>query len=64
MNVTEVARLRRRALWGTLAFVAIVPGAVIVLVPWSLTDGWRMAEPLGATWLRWLGAVAFLVPGS
>ena len=61
MSASDVVRLRRRALWGTLVFVAIVPGAVIVLVPASLTDGWQMAEPLlGGTWLRWLGAVAFL----
>ncbi len=61
MSASDVGRLRRRALWGTLVFVAIDGAAVIVLVPASLTDGWQMAEPpLGGAWLRWLGAAVFL----
>jgi protein-S-isoprenylcysteine O-methyltransferase Ste14 len=45
---------------GTIAFVLLVPGTVMVLVPYLLT-GWRLAQPLlGWNATRWLG-VALLV---
>jgi len=49
-----------RALLGTIVFVAVLPGTIIVLMPWWLTR-WRLAPPLLDTSLtRWLGALAFL----
>jgi protein-S-isoprenylcysteine O-methyltransferase Ste14 len=46
-----------RAAFGTIIFVLLVPGTVIVLGPWLLT-GWRFAPPLlGWTMTRWLGVV-------
>jgi protein-S-isoprenylcysteine O-methyltransferase Ste14 len=48
------------ALLGTILFVLVVPGTVIVLVPYWLT-GWRPAPPLlGAALTRWLGVVLIL----
>lgn len=41
---------------GTLLFVLLVPGNVIVVVPYLLS-GWRMAPPLlGIAATRWIGA--------
>lgn len=51
----EQAR-RRRAALGTLAFTLVVPGTVIVLVPWCLT-GWRLA----AGWAPRLAGLALIV---
>jgi protein-S-isoprenylcysteine O-methyltransferase Ste14 len=52
---------RRVALLGTLLFVAVLPAAAIVWVPWWIT-GWRVAPPLlGLAPLRWLGALLVLV---
>jgi len=44
-----------------VAFVICVPGSVVVLVPWLLTD-WRQQEPWGG-WqgIRWLGALLVLL---
>lgn len=55
-----------RSLWGpalgTLLFLAVLPAAVLVYVPWALT-GWEMRPPLlGWTPLRWLGG-ALIVGG-
>ena len=45
---------------GTIAFVALVPGTALVLVPYLLT-GWHLEPPLlGWSATRWLG-VALLV---
>jgi protein-S-isoprenylcysteine O-methyltransferase Ste14 len=42
---------------GTVVFVALVPGSVVVLGPWLLT-GWHLAPPLlGWRATRWLGVV-------
>ena len=50
----------RPPLWavvGTVVFVALVPGTVVVLVPYWLS-GWRMAPPLlGTETTRWAGAL-------
>jgi protein-S-isoprenylcysteine O-methyltransferase Ste14 len=47
---------------GTVVFVVLVPGSVVVLGPWLLT-GWHVAPPLlGWRVTRWLGA-ALLVSG-
>jgi protein-S-isoprenylcysteine O-methyltransferase Ste14 len=47
---------------GTVVFVLLVPGSVVVLGPWLLT-GWHVAPPLlGRGVTRWLGA-ALLVFG-
>jgi protein-S-isoprenylcysteine O-methyltransferase Ste14 len=52
---------RRAALLGTLLFVAILPAAIIVWVPWWITR-WQMAPPLlGFLALRWAGALLVLV---
>ena len=56
----EDATPPRRALLGTIAFTATVPGTVIVLVPHLLT-GWRLGPPLlGIEATRSLG-VALIV---
>ncbi len=45
---------------GTIVFVILVPGSVIVWAPWAMTD-WRIAPPLlGLEALRWLGVLLFL----
>jgi len=50
----------RRALLGTIAFTLIVPGALIVLIPYLLT-GWQLRPPLlGIEATRTLG-VALIV---
>ncbi|MGH2376726.1 MAG: methyltransferase family protein [bacterium] len=39
----------------TLIFVVLVPGTVIVIVPWLLSD-WKLAEPFfGWMGIRWIG---------
>ena len=51
----------RRAAFGTIIFVLLVPGTVVVLGPWLLT-GWRFASPLlGWTMTRWLGVVLLVL---
>jgi protein-S-isoprenylcysteine O-methyltransferase Ste14 len=46
---------------GTIAFVLAVPGTVVVLAPYWLTD-WRPGPPLFGTELtRWLGGLLILV---
>jgi protein-S-isoprenylcysteine O-methyltransferase Ste14 len=51
------ATSRAKAALGSLAFLAIAPGVVAVLIPWWLT-GWAKEEPLpGWTGLRALGWV-------
>jgi protein-S-isoprenylcysteine O-methyltransferase Ste14 len=42
---------------GTIVFVALLPGSVIVLIPYLLC-GWRLAE---AATLRWAGACLLLL---
>ena len=55
--MAAAARFPLGALLGTIAFVAVIPVSVIVLVPYWLT-GWRLAAPFLATTLtRWLGAL-------
>jgi protein-S-isoprenylcysteine O-methyltransferase Ste14 len=45
-----------RALLGTIVFVVVVPGTVIGLAPWWITQ-WRLGPPLlGTSLTRWLGA--------
>jgi len=46
---------------GTVVFVLIAPGSVVVLGPWLLT-GWHVAPPL-LGWLvtRWLGAALLVL---
>lgn len=51
-GATERER-RRRAAVGTAVFTALLPGAVVGLVPWLLS-GWRLAP---SPWLRVLGAL-------
>jgi protein-S-isoprenylcysteine O-methyltransferase Ste14 len=51
-EATEKERVRRAAL-GTAVFTAVVPGTLVVLVPWLLS-GWRLAP---SAWLRALGAL-------
>jgi protein-S-isoprenylcysteine O-methyltransferase Ste14 len=51
-EATERERVRRAAL-GTAVFTAVLPGSVVVLVPWLLA-GWRLAA---SGWLRVLGAL-------
>ena len=61
--MTAVERPPLWAVLGTIAFVAAVPGTVVVLVPLWLT-GWRLAPPFGGTELtRALGA-AMVVAGA
>ena len=51
----------RRAAFGTIIFVLLAPGTVVVLGPWLLT-GWRFAPPLfGWTMTRWLGVVLLVL---
>jgi protein-S-isoprenylcysteine O-methyltransferase Ste14 len=53
--------LRRRALFGTIAFTLAVPGTVIVLIPYVLT-GWRPRPPLLAIDVtRWLGVALMML---
>jgi protein-S-isoprenylcysteine O-methyltransferase Ste14 len=59
----RAARPPLGALLGTIVFVALVPGTVVVAAPYWLT-GWRLAPPflgLGAT--RWIG-LALVVAAS
>lgn len=45
----------KRAAVGTIVFVLLVPGTIIVIVPWLLS-GWKIADPfLGWTGTRWIG---------
>jgi protein-S-isoprenylcysteine O-methyltransferase Ste14 len=51
------------ALVGSIAFVALVPGSVVGLVPWILS-GWRLGPPfLGTELTRWTG-VALMVAAT
>jgi protein-S-isoprenylcysteine O-methyltransferase Ste14 len=55
---------KEQSLWGpaigTLAFVLILPGTLIVGVPYLLTD-WAMGAPfLNLRFTRWIGALLFL----
>lgn len=46
---------------GTIIFALLVPGTVIVIVPWRLS-GWRLAEPFfGWTGIRWIGLALVMV---
>jgi protein-S-isoprenylcysteine O-methyltransferase Ste14 len=58
-----MGRTERPPLWaliGTIVFVVVVPGTVVVLVPYWLT-GWQLQPPfLGTPVTRWLGAIAIL----
>lgn len=46
---------------GTVVFVVLVPGSVVVLGPWLLT-GWHLASPLlGWRVTRWLGATLLVL---
>jgi hypothetical protein len=37
---------RQTAAVGTTVFFVVGPGIVVGLVPWLLTDGWQVREPL------------------
>ncbi|MGQ0548960.1 MAG: methyltransferase family protein [Armatimonadota bacterium] len=46
---------------GTIIFALLVPGTVIVIVPWRLS-GWELAEPFfGWTGIRWIGLTLVIV---
>jgi protein-S-isoprenylcysteine O-methyltransferase Ste14 len=48
------------ALLGTIVFVVVAPGTVVLLVPYWLT-GWHLQPPfLGTRVTRWLGAIAIV----
>ena len=47
----------RGALVGTLIFTLLVPGSVIGVIPYVLSDGWTFHPPLAGEASRWLGAV-------
>jgi protein-S-isoprenylcysteine O-methyltransferase Ste14 len=50
-----------RAIVGTIIFTVVVPGTVVVLVPYLLT-GWRFDAPLlGVAATRWLGAAVIVL---
>ncbi len=53
----------RRALVGTVIFTLVVPGTVVVLVPYFLSDRWTFHSPLAGEASRWLG-VALIVLGA
>jgi protein-S-isoprenylcysteine O-methyltransferase Ste14 len=43
---------------GTMIFTLMVPGTVVVLVPYLLSSGWTMGPPLlGWKGTQWLGAI-------
>jgi len=55
---------RPAAVIGTLAFLVLAPGTVVVLLPWLIT-GWRFNDPffcLAA--VRWIGAILIVAGGS
>jgi protein-S-isoprenylcysteine O-methyltransferase Ste14 len=56
-----MSRAERPPVWallGTIVFVVLLPGTIIVLVPYWLT-GWSLRPAfLGTVFTRWLGAVA------
>ncbi len=57
----EAQETSLRVLVGTILFTALVPGSVVLLVPYLLS-GWRFAPPiLGLSVTRWLGAGLFLI---
>ena len=64
MNPTREREARNAPLWaivGTIVFAALVPGSVVLLVPYLLS-GWHFAPPvLGLNATRWLGAGLFLI---
>ena len=50
-----------RAALGTAVFVLLVPGTVVVIGPWLVTN-WRFAPPLlGLRATRWLGAALLVL---
>ena len=53
----------RSLLWptlGTLVFVSLAPGSVVVLLPYLISH-WTVADPLlGFGFLRWIGALLLL----
>jgi protein-S-isoprenylcysteine O-methyltransferase Ste14 len=59
-----MSRVERPPLWallGTIVFVALLPGTIVGLGPYWLTQGWRMGPPfLGTSVTRWLGVLAML----
>jgi len=58
--MSRVERPPLSALLGTIVFVLVVPGTVVVLVPCWLT-GWHLQPPfLGTSATRWLGAIAIV----
>ncbi len=54
----------RSLLWptlGTLVFVILAPGSVVVLLPYLISD-WTVADPfLGLGFVRWIGALLVLL---
>ena len=54
----------RSLLWptlGTIVFVALAPGSVIVLLPYLISH-WTLADPfLGLELVRWIGALLILL---
>lgn len=57
-------RARRRAAWGSAAFLVVGPGTVTGLVPWLLTR-WRAREPVpGGRPAQLLGAAMILLGGA
>ena len=55
---------RPAALVGTLAFLVLAPGTVVVLLPWLIT-GWQSGDPFfGLAATRWIGAVLIAAGGA
>src|SRR5215208_3800121 len=52
---------RRTAAVGSAVFFLLAPGVVVGLIPWLLTDGWQVREPL-PYWapVRVLGGLLFI----
>lgn len=61
MGRHEAQNAPLRAIVGTIVFTALVPGSVVLLVPYLLS-GWRFAAPiLGLNATRSIGAGLFLI---
>ena len=62
--VMEQAHITRPPLWaylGTIAFTVVVPGSVVVLVPY-LISRWELRPPLfGLGPIRWIGLGLFVI---
>ncbi|MEB3369227.1 methyltransferase family protein [Saccharopolyspora mangrovi] len=64
MYPEELIDARRRAAWGSAAFLVVGPGSVTGLVPWLLTR-WRARRPVpGGVPAQLLGTAMILVGGA